>query len=206
MDITLQNFDLITRDVYLYQDIDNTSALDFIKNINEIYKKDIELINTNIKQLNQIYQNIDFNFLKDKKNIPDINIYLNTYGGSCYYGYSLYDNIKNINNHCKINIIASGSCMSMGIIILLSVPYEQRKCTKNTTFMIHQASGFSIGKTAEMEEQLKENKRLTEKGFNIIAENTLITKETLEENYNKKEDWFLTAEEALKFKIISEII
>ena len=89
--------------------------------------------------------------------------------------------------------------MSMGIPILLSVPYEQRFCYKYTTFMIHQASGISIGKLKDMEDSVKETKRLNDIMYNIIIENTTITKEELDLNFNKKEDWFLTPEEGLKF-------
>lgn len=206
MELILQNFDLTTRNIYLYDDIDSVSAVNLLKSINEIIIKDNELIEKNIMLINQIYKNANLEFLKNKENIPDINIYLNSFGGTCYGGFSLFDNIKNLNNHCKTNIIASGAVMSMGVVILLSVPFEQRTCTKNTTFMIHQASGFNIGKAADMEEHLKETKRLTDKCFNIISENTDISKKTLKENYDKKEDWFLTADEALKLKIISKII
>ena len=57
-----------------------------------------------------------------------------------------------------------------------------------------------------MENDTKEIKRLTDLIFNIISENTAITKEQLEENYNKKDDWIFTAEEAKKLKLISEIL
>ena len=207
MVLELQNFELNLRNIYLYDEIDNVSALGVLKAINEIVIKDKELFENNINLIKQIYKHGDFESLNNKVNIPDINIYLNSVGGTCYSGFSLYDNIKNLNNtHCKTNIIASGCVMSMGVIILLSVPFEQRVCTKNTTFLIHQASGFSIGKTAEMEEQLKETKRLTDRCFDIISENTDISKKTLKENYDKKEDWFLTADDALKLKLISQII
>ena len=107
---------------------------------------------------------------------------------------------------CINNIIAKGKCMSAGIIILLSVPLEQRIATSSTTFMIHQASSIAIGKTADMEDDVKEAKRLNEIMFNIIKNNTAITQEDLDKNYDRKADWMLTAKEALKLKLISKII
>jgi len=111
-----------------------------------------------------------------------------------------------LNNHCKTNITATGACMSTGICILLSVPYEQRFATKNTTFLIHQASSVAIGKTADLEDDVKEAKRLTEMIYKLIIEETAITRKELEDNYSRKKDWILTSEEALKLKIISKII
>ena len=206
MELILQQYDNINRNMYLYDDIDKISALNIIRNINELIIRDNEISNINLNLIKQIYKNFDASVLYDKLNIPDVNIYLNSFGGLCYSGLSIYDNIKKLNDHCKTNIIASGCVMSMGVIVLLAVPLEQRKCTENTTFMIHQASGYSIGKTSEMEEALKETKRLTEQCYDIISSNTDISKKTLKENYDKKEDWYLTAKEALKLKLIYEII
>lgn len=207
MDFILKQFDITKRDIYLYNEIDEISAQDFIKQSKEIVSLDKEIIINNINTLKFLYPNIDNSIITNITNdIPEINIYLNSIGGIIYQGLSIYDNIKLLNKHTKTNIIASGTCMSMGVIILLSLPYEQRKCTKNTTFLIHQASGFSIGKIGDLEDYTKEVKRQNELLFNIISENTSITKEQLEDNYNKKEDWFFTAEDALKLKIVSEII
>jgi ATP-dependent protease ClpP protease subunit len=206
MDLILQEFDLNLRNLYLFNEIDNNTSLDIIKQLNEIKIKDDNIISTNNHIIKQFYKNIDLSVLNNKSIIPNIYVNINSIGGECYPGFALFDKIKEINEYCNVIITVSGCCMSMAIIILLSVPYEQRICTKNTIFMIHQASGFTIGKTKDLEEQVKETKRITEQCFNIIENNTDITKQMLIENYNKKEDWFITPEEALKYKIVSKII
>lgn len=206
MDITLTDYDLQKRDIFLYNEINENSAQDIIRQCTEIITSDNNIIKSHINAIKQFYPNIDENILNNKNNIPEVNIYLNSPGGIIYQGLAIYDMFKKLNEHAKTNIITSGTCMSMGVIILLSLPYEQRLCTKNTTFLIHQASGWSLGKVADMEDYTKECKRQNDLLFNIMIENTAITKEQLENIYNKKQDWFFTAEEALKLKLISKII
>jgi ATP-dependent Clp protease protease subunit len=72
--------------------------------------------------------------------------------------------------------------------------------------MIHEISSGAIGKLADLEESVDEAKRLNKVLFDIIEKETRITKAQLEEIYDKKQDWFITAEEALKLGIITEII
>lgn len=206
MDITLTDYDLLKRDIFLYNEIDEISTQDVIKQCREIITTDNNIIKSHINAIKQFYPNINETLLNNKDNIPEVNIYLNSVGGFIYQGLVIYDMFKILNEHVKTNIIASGTCMSMAITILLALPYEQRKCTKNTTFLIHQASGGSFGKIADIEDYSKEIKRQNDIIFNIIIENTTITKEQLENIYIKKQDWFFNAEESLKLKLISEII
>ena len=94
--------------------------------------------------------------------------------------------------------------MSMGIPILLAS--KTRKAYRNTTFMIHEVSSLSIGKIADMEDEVQETKRLNKILFDIIQNETKITADKLREIYEKKKDWYLTAEEALELGIITEIL
>ena len=92
----------------------------------------------------------------------------------------------------------------MGIIILLAA--KNRKAYRNTTFMIHEISGCFVGKVADMEETVDETKRLNNVTFDIIKKETNITKSKLMDIYERKKDWFITADEALELGIITEII
>lgn len=201
--LELHQFELKDRDLYLFGEIDNNMSFDFIKAVNVIIQKDKEICEENKKAIKTICEeNTNNNEIK----IPEVNIYLNSSGGFCYEGFAIYDAIQKLNNHCKVNIIITGMCMSMAIPIALSVPYEQRKCTQYTTFMIHQCSNLIVGKVAELEDGAKECKRLTNKVYDIILSNTAITKEELNDNYDKRTDWIIDTEQALKYKIVSEII
>lgn len=117
-------------------------------------------------------------------------------------GMSLYDVIESSNT--PIEVICTGKIMSMGVIVALGA--EVRKAYRNTTFMIHQLSGLSFGTLREMEDSVAEASRINEMLFNIIKYKTLVTEEQLNEVLQQKKDWFLTAEEALRLGILTDII
>ena len=134
--------------------------------------------------------------------MPHIQVLLSTYGGCVYDGLSLYDAIKN--SKTEVDITCFGKIMSMGIILLLSA--KTLKAYRNTTFMIHEGSSGFIGKVADMEESVEESKRLREVIFDIIERETKIPKAKLNEVRKSRMDWYLTAEEALEYGLITEII
>ena len=202
--INLKQFDTDCRNIYIFDDIDNMIALNIKKQIDNIVKQDNEVIEYNKAELEKLYgkevESINF-----KKHIPEINIYLSTYGGSCYDGLQIFDAISALNKHCPVNIIVSGKCMSMGIVILLAVPYKNRFATENATFLIHQPSSMAFGKAADLEDATAETKRLTDIIYKIIVDNTDITQEDVEKNYNTKKDWILTSDEAKDLKLIYKV-
>lgn len=189
-------------ELFFAKNVDIDSASDFNESLIEtINEYDLE-INNNKAVLQSL--NIDVNSIKYKP----IEIYLHTYGGSIYDGFATHNIIsEHINKHnFDINIKCSGHVMSMGIILLLSVPYENRFAFKNTTFMIHTVASMEWGKIKELEDNVKETKRLHNIVNDIILKNTDITQEQLDKVYREKIDWYIDAEEALKLKLISKII
>ena len=94
--------------------------------------------------------------------------------------------------------------MSMGIIVALGA--RVRKGYRNTTFMIHQVSGATLGALRDMEDSVAEASRLNAVLFRIIRSQTKVTQEQLDEVLQQKKDWFLTADEALELGILTEII
>ncbi len=101
-------------------------------------------------------------------------------------------------------MICTGKIMSMGIVVALGS--KVRKAYRNTTFMIHQVQGISIGSLREMEDTVAEASRINDMLFRIIKEKTKITDAQLNDVIQNRKDWFLTAEEALKSGIVTEII
>ena len=134
--------------------------------------------------------------------LTPIQFYLSTYGGACYDGMSLHDVIES--SKTPIEVICTGKIMSMGVIVALGA--KVRKAYRNTTFMIHQVSGLSFGSLREMEDSVAEASRINEMLFNIIKSKTHVTEEQLNEVLQMKKDWFLTADEALKLGILTEIL
>ena len=131
-----------------------------------------------------------------------IRFYLSTGGGTCYDGMALHDVIEA--SQTPVEVICTGKIMSMGIVVALGA--KVRKAYRNTTFMIHQVQGISIGSLREMEDTVAEASRVNAMLFRIIKEKTNITDAQLDDVIQNRKDWFLTANEALKLGIVTEII
>lgn len=134
--------------------------------------------------------------------LTPIELYLSTYGGGCYEGLALYDIIEA--SQTPIEVVCTGKIMSMGIIVALGA--KVRKGYRNTTFMIHQVSGISLGTLRDMEETVAEVSRINDMLFKVIKSKTKITEERLNQVIQQKQDWIITAEEALELGIITEIL
>lgn len=134
--------------------------------------------------------------------LTPIELYLSTNGGSCYDGLALYDVIEA--SQTPVEVYCTGKIMSMGIIVSLGA--KVRKGYRNTTFMVHQVSGIAFGTLRDIEETYAEASRINDMLFNIIKSKTRVTEERLNQVILQKQDWFITAEEALELGILTEII
>lgn len=134
--------------------------------------------------------------------LTPIELYLSTNGGSCYDGLALNDVIEA--SQIPVEVYCTGKIMSMGIIVSLGA--KVRKGYRNTTFMVHQVSGIAFGTLRDIEETFAEASRINDMLFNIIKSKTRVTEERLNQVILQKQDWFITAEEALELGILTEII
>ena len=196
----IKEIDFKERTITIFNDVEEGTMATAIEKIFQINREDEEWIK-NVQNV-MTASGAKFNPSKIDIEMPHIQILLSTYGGCVYDGLSLYDAVKNSNT--EVDITCFGKIMSMGIIILLSS--KTRKAYRNTTFMIHEGSSGFIGKVADMEESVEESKRLREVIFDIIEKETKIPKAKLDEVRKSRMDWFLTAEEALEYGLITEII
>ena len=194
----IKEIEIKDRTITIFNDVDESTMSSAVEKIVQINQED----DAWIRNVYSAMEASGAKFSPTTIEMPHIQILLSTYGGNVYDGLSLYDAIKN--SKTDVDITCFGKIMSMGIIILLAS--KNRKAYRNTTFMIHEISSGAIGKIADLEESVDEAKRLNKVLFDIIEKETRITKAQLEEIYNKKQDWFITAEEALKLGIITEII
>lgn len=194
----IKEIELKDRTITIFNDVDESTMSSAVEKIVQINQEDDAWIRN-------VYSSMEASgakFSPTTIEMPHIQILLSTYGGNVYDGLSLYDAIKN--SKTDVDITCFGKIMSMGIVILLSA--KTRKAYRNTTFMIHELSSGVIGKLADMEESIDEAKRINRVLFDIIEKETKITHTWLKEIYNKKKDWFFTAEEALEIGLITEII
>ena len=138
----------------------------------------------------------------DSINNDDICLYINSPGGSITAGMAIYDTMNFINS--KVTTICIGMAASMAAFLLSSGEKGKRYCLENAEVMIHQPLGGAQGQATEIkiaaERILKLKKRLN----NILAINTRKNLKQIERDTER--DYFMDADEALKYGIIDEIL
>ena len=139
---------------------------------------------------------------ESNKSSSPIKLYINSSGGDVYPFLGLIDVI--ITSKTPIHTYTLGSAMSSALLVALAG--HKRFAYKHSTFMIHQISTGEWGTAKHLEEDLVESKRLQKILDNIILSRTKITKRQLTSIYNHKKDWYINSEEALKYKIVDQII
>jgi len=198
-EFTIKTFDTKIHNIYLKGDVDEEMWQTLVDKINEIKSADDDIVDQNVASLMSV--GIEAQIIR-----PSINIYLSTFGGYIYDMLSIYDEIKSLKDEYKVNIYCVGKIMSAGTIIMLAADYEHRFAYPSTTFMYHTLAGGTFGKIKDIEENAEECKRLHKIMWNIYKENTAIPDDKLDEIYKCKKDWYITAEQAKKYKIISKIL
>lgn len=151
--------------------------------------------------------------LETSTNSEAIVIHMFTSGGDCDAGFAIYDCIKT--SKCHITIVCHGCCMSMGTVILQAA--DERISMPNCTFMFHEGSS-QIGGTHKQTQVWPEYiKALQSKTVDIYVEKAKeseVCKGMTEKrirgyiqgNFDKKEDWILSAEETLRHGFIDKIL
>ena len=140
-------------------------------------------------------------FLEGDDPDKDINLYINSPGGSVSAGLAIYDTMQYIK--CEVSTICIGLAASMGAFLLAAGAKGKRKALPNAEIMIHQVSGGAHGQATDIniqaEQILKTKKRLNE----ILAARTgqsveRVTQDTERDNY-------MSAEEARAYGLIDEV-
>lgn len=141
-------------------------------------------------------------FLESEDPKKDIQLYINSPGGSVTAGMAIYDTMNYVK--CDVSTICIGMAASMGAFLLSSGAKGKRYCLPNAEVMIHQPSGGAKGQATEIqivaENILKTKKKLNE----ILAANTGQSVEKVTEDTDR--DNFMSAEEALEYGLVDEII
>ena len=122
-----------------------------------------------------------------------IKVIFNSPGGGVFDGMALYDYIQQIRQETRVDTVALGMAASMGGVLLQAG--ETRTMSKHSYLLIHEVSGGSIGKTSEMEDELRFSKKLQDRLLEILAERSTLTKQQIARRW-RKTDWWLSAEES----------
>ena len=141
-------------------------------------------------------------FLESEDVDKDIQIYINSPGGSVTAGMAIYDTMQYIK--CDVSTICIGMAASMGAFLLAGGTKGKRYALPNAEVMIHQPLGGAKGQATEIEIAAKQILRTKERLNRILSENTgkpidVIAADTERDNWK-------TAEEALEYGLIDHII
>ncbi|MCH5252083.1 MAG: ATP-dependent Clp endopeptidase proteolytic subunit ClpP [Lachnospiraceae bacterium] len=141
-------------------------------------------------------------FLESEDPNKDIQLYINSPGGSVTAGMAIYDTMNYVK--CDVSTICIGLAASMGAFLLSSGAKGKRYALPNAEIMIHQPSGGARGQATEIqivaENILKTKKKLNE----ILAANTGQTVEKIAQDTER--DNFMSAEEAKEYGLVDEIV
>jgi ATP-dependent Clp protease protease subunit len=144
------------------------------------------------------------NLNKDSKDYitQPIKLYINSYGGECYFAFGLIDIIES--SITPIHTYGFGSVMSAALPIFLAG--KERYAHKTCTFMYHQVSSEPPHKLKDQEESVLESKRIMTIFDKKITSKCKVTQKKLDEIKSSKKDWYFDSKEALKYKIIEKIL
>lgn len=132
----------------------------------------------------------------------DINLYINSPGGSVYAGLAIYDTMQFIKPDVSTSCV--GIAMSMGALILAGGKKGKRFALPNSKILIHQVSGGFQGPAADIEIHAKEALALRKRLDEILSEHTGQSIEKVSNDTDR--DYFMTAAEAQVYGIIDEVI
>tara|TARA_B100000405_G_scaffold140541_1_gene98440 strand:- start:1329 stop:1931 length:603 start_codon:yes stop_codon:yes gene_type:complete len=141
-------------------------------------------------------------FLESENPTKEINLYVNSPGGSVTAGLSVYDTMQFIKP--SISTLCIGQAASMGAILLAGGSQKKRFALPNSRVMIHQPLGSFQGQATDFDIQAKEILNIRSRLNEILSKHT---GQTLKKIQNDTErDNFMTSSDALKYGIIDEIL
>jgi ATP-dependent Clp protease, protease subunit len=141
-------------------------------------------------------------FLQSEDPKKDINIYINSPGGSVSAGMAIYDTMQILS--CDINTYCIGQAASMGALLLAAGTAKKRFALPNSRIMIHQPLGGAEGQATDIAIHAKEILRIKDNLNNILSKHsgqkiTKVIKDT-------ERDYFMSAEDAMKYGIVDEVL
>ena len=141
-------------------------------------------------------------FLESENPDKDIFFYINSPGGSVSAGLAIYDTMQFIKP--DVSTLCVGQAASMGATLLAAGDKDKRFCLPNSRVMIHQPSGGFQGQVSDIEIQAKEILYLKARLNEILARHTGKTVEDI--SHDSDRDFFMGAEEAVKYGLIDRVL
>ena len=141
-------------------------------------------------------------YLEGQDPDKDINFYINSPGGSVSAGMAIYDTMQYIK--CDVSTICMGMAASMGAFLLSAGTKGKRLALPNSEIMIHQPLGGAKGQATEILIAAKHIERTRANLNRILSENTGRSLEEIERDTER--DNFMTAQEALEYGLVDQVI
>ncbi len=141
-------------------------------------------------------------FLASKDSSKDIQLYINTPGGSVTAGMAIYDTMQYVKP--DISTVCIGLAASMGATLLAAGKEGKRFALPNSQVLLHQVAGGVTGEAVEIEITARQIIKIKEKLNKILCQHTGQPLEKVEKDTDR--DFYLSAEEAKNYGIIDEVI
>ena len=141
-------------------------------------------------------------FLESADAKKDIQIYINSPGGSVYAGLGIYDTMQVVNP--DVATICTGMAASMGAVLMCAGTAGKRSALKHSRIMIHQPMGGAQGQASDMEITLQEILKLKKELYSIIAHHSGQPFDKVEADSDR--DYWMTSEEAKAYGRVDEIL
>ncbi len=141
-------------------------------------------------------------FLESANPNRDIQIYINSPGGSVYAGLAIYDTMQYISS--DVATICTGMAASMGAVLMAAGEKGKRTALPHSRIMIHQPLGGAQGQASDIEITYKEISKLKKELYDILAHHSGQTYERIEADGDR--DFWMTAEEAKAYGMIDEVL
>jgi ATP-dependent Clp protease protease subunit len=132
----------------------------------------------------------------------DVQLYINSPGGSVYAGLAIYDTIQYIKP--DVQTICVGIAMSMGALLLAGGSKGKRLALPNAKILIHQVSSGFQGQATDVEIQARETINMKRKMEEIISDHSGQSLEKVSKDMER--DYFMTAQEAQEYGIIDTVV
>ena len=141
-------------------------------------------------------------YLQSEDASRDIQMYINSPGGSIYAGLAIYDTMQWLSP--DVSTYCMGMAMSMGAVLLAAGAKGKRYSLPNSTMLIHQPLGGAEGQAADIEITAREILRLRKSLYEILSKHTGQTIERIQQDSDR--NYYLTAPQAIEYGLIDEIL
>ncbi len=141
-------------------------------------------------------------FLESTDNKRDIQMFINSPGGSVISGLGIYDTMQYVTP--EVGTICTGLAASMGAVLLAAGAKGKRTCLPHSRVMIHQVSGGMEGAFSDMEISYNLVKGMRKQLYDILAKHTEKTFDQIEKDSDR--DHWMTAEEAQAYGLVDEVL